>query len=165
MLVKLVLLKEKRFSYKIKYEKRKDFFIVYAPNPKNTKQKNLLIQFLKPFEKKIIYPKNFYEKSYPAPYPAFEIHCKKLLFDFLALCKEKKPKIAVIAPNGVIKDSYYLDLSEYVGNIVLIGNKENEKLKNSLLAHSGTVIDFVTDYEKNRKDSEYLFMPEKKLFV
>ena len=62
----------------------------------------------------------------------FEIKCKNMLYSFLNNCKENRPDIAVITPNGLIKDKFYLDLSEYVGKIILNKilkkiNKENKK--------------------------------------
>jgi hypothetical protein len=162
MLLKLILIKEKRFFYKIKIKTQKDFIVAAAPRPKTLRQKQILINFLKPFENKIIYPENFYEKDYPLPYPAFEMHCKNLISSFLYLCKEKSPKIAVIIPNGLIKDSFYFDLSEYVGRIILITEEENNALKNNLIAHNGTVIEFNTSYDKNSPFVAILTMPKPK---
>lgn len=168
MLVKLNLENKANFVYKIKSEKihknNKTVFVITAPTPKNKKQKNKLIEFLTPYENYIIYPKGFDSDNYPAPYPMFELHCKKLLADFLNLCKKKQPKIAVITPNGAIKNEFYFDLSEYVGKIIINDKNENKDLKNALLAHSGTVIEFVLNYENNLKNTEYLYMPKKKLF-
>ena len=167
MLVKLNLENKAKFVYKIKSEKihknNKTVFVITAPTPKNKKQKNKLIEFLTPYENYIIYPKGFDSDNYPAPYPMFELHCKKLLADFLNLCKKKQPKIAVITPNGAIKNEFYFDLSEYVGKIIINDKNENKDLKNALLAHSGTVIEFVLNYENNLKNTEYLYMPKKKL--
>jgi len=166
MLVKLNLENKAKFIYKIKSEKvhknNKIVFIVTAPMPKSEKQKNKLIEFLTPYENHIIYPKGFNSEDYPTPYPLFEIHCKKLLNDFLRKCKNTRPPVAVITPNGLIKDSFYFDLSEYVGKIIINEKNENKDLKNALLAHSGTVIEFVLNYENNLKDTEYLYMPKKK---
>ncbi|MBO5231227.1 MAG: hypothetical protein J6B88_01255 [Clostridia bacterium] len=168
MLVKLNLENKAKFVYKIKSEKihknNKTVFVITAPTPKNKKQKNKLIEFLTPYENYIIYPKGFDSDNYPAPYPMFELHCKKLLADFLNLCKKKQPEIAVITPNGAIKNEFYFDLSEYVGKIIINDKNENKDLKNALLAHSGTVIEFVLNYENNLKNTEYLYMPKKKLF-
>lgn len=167
MLVKLNLENKAKFVYKIKSEKihknNKTVFVITAPTPKNKKQKNKLIEFLTPYENHIIYPKGFDSDNYPAPYPMFELHCKKLLSDFLNLCKKKQPEIAVITPNGAIKNEFYFDLSEYVGKIIINDKNENKDLKNTLLAHSGTVIEFVLNYENNLKNTEYLYMPKKKL--
>ncbi len=167
MLVKLNLENKAKFVYKIKSEKihknNKTVFVITAPTPKNKKQKNKLIEFLTPYENYIIYPKGFDSANYPAPYPMFELHCKKLLADFLNLCKKKQPEIAVITPNGAIKNEFYFDLSEYVGKIIINDKNENKDLKNALLAHSGTVIEFVLNYESNLKNTEYLYMPKKKL--
>ena len=167
MLVKLNLENKAKFVYKIKSEKihknNKTVFVITAPTPKNKKQKNKLIEFLTPYENYIIYPKGFDSDNYPAPYPMFELHCKKLLADFLNLCKKKQPEIAVITPNGAIKNEFYFDLSEYVGKIIINDKNENKDLKNALLAHSGTVIEFVLNYENNLKNTEYLYMPKKKL--
>ena len=168
MLVKLNLENKAKFVYKIKSEKihknNKTVFVITAPTPKNKKQKNKLIEFLTPYENYIIYPKGFDSDNYPAPYPMFELHCKKLLADFLNLCKKKQPEIAVITPNGAIKNEFYFDLSEYVGKIIINDKNENKDLKNALLAHSGTVVVFVLYYENNLKNTEYLYMPKKKLF-
>ena len=168
MLVKLNLENKAKFVYKIKSEKihknNKTVFVITAPTPKNKKQKNKLIEFLTPYENYIIYPKGFDSDNYPAPYPMFELHCKKLLADFLNLCKKKQPEIAVITPNGAIKNEFYFDLSEYVGKIIINDKNENKDLKNALLAHSGTVVEFVLNYENNLKNTEYLYMPKKKLF-
>ena len=129
MLLKLFLTKEKRFFYKIKIKTEKDFLVATAPKPRNLKQKQSLIDFLIPFEKKIIYPDEFNIKGFPAPYPVFEIKCKKLLADFLVFCKENHPDLAVISPNGLIKDNFYFDLSEYVGRIILITKEEKHNMK------------------------------------
>ena len=167
MIVKLNLENKAKFIYKIKSEKihknNKTVFVVTAPMPKSEKQKNKLIEFLTPYKNYIIYPKGFNSADYPAPYPLFELHCKKLLADFLAKCKKRRPHIAVITPNGLIKDSFYFDLSEYVGKIIINEKNENKDLKNALLAHSGTVIEFALEYENNLKNTEYLYMPKKKL--
>ena len=165
MLLKLVFINKKHFLYKIKLKQNKNFLIASAPLPKNNRQKKALIKFLLPFENRIIYPCGFCEKDYPHPYPAFEIHCKNLLADFVALCKEKRPKIAVIVPNNLIKNKFYFDLSEYVGQIILIAKDEDKNLKDELLEHSGTVVEFVLEYEKNANNAEYLFMPQKKSYV
>ena len=168
MLVKLNLSNKARFSYKIKSEtahkNNKTFFIVTAPHPRNTRQKNKLIEFLAPYEKQIIYPHNFNHSEYPAAYPAFDIYCKKLLLNFLNKCKKTRPRIAVITPNGVIKEDFYFDLSEYVGKIILNTKNAEDGLKAALLAHSGTVLEFGTDYNKNQKGIEYLSMPKKESF-
>ncbi len=163
MLTKIHLTKS-RLIYKIKCQKASDSLFITAPKPRNSKQKNKLIAFLLPFEGHIIYPDGFNHKGYPEPYPAFEIKCKQMLYDFLENCKKNKPDIAVITPNGLIKDKFYFDLSEYVGKIIINEKNENKELKNALLAHSGTVIEFRKDYNKNGKNAEYLYMPKKKMF-
>lgn len=165
MLLKLIFTKEKRFFYKIKTKKEKDFWIVTAPHPKNLKQKKRLILFLTPFEKRIIYPPDFCETDYPAPYPAFEIYCKKLISEFLGFCKANRPDIAVITPNGLIKESFYFDLSEYVGKIILKSQKQNNNLKSELLAYSGTVIEFDTEYDETKNTVAVLTMPAKRISI
>lgn len=162
MLLKLILTKEKRFFYKIKVKTEKDFFIVAAPRPKNPKQKQLLINFLIPFEKQILYPEEFNASGYPAPYPAFEIKCKKMIADFMNFCKENRPDVAVITPNGLIKDDFYFDLSEYVGKIVLRVKNEDNELKSALLAHSGTVLEFNKEFDESQNSVAVLTMPAKR---
>lgn len=164
MLLKLVFVNKKLF-YKIKTKKDADFWVATAPYPKNKRQKKQLIEFLSPFEKRIIYPQNFCTKDYPEPYPAFEIMCKNMLLNFLDLCKKKRPEIAVIAPNGLIKNNFYFDLSKYVGQIVLITSSKDQNLKRDLLAHNGTVIEFLLGFEKNKTNAEYLYMPKNKSFI
>lgn len=162
MLLKLFLTKEKRFFYKIKIKTEKDFLVATAPKPRNLKQKQSLIDFLIPFEKKIIYPDEFNIKGFPAPYPVFEIKCKKMISNFLEFCKKNHPNVAAITPNGLIKNNFYFDLSEYVGRIILITKEENESLKNELLAHSGTIIEFSREYDKNESSVAVLTMPTKR---
>ena len=165
MLVKLNLENKAKFVYKIKSEKihknNKTVFVITAPTPKNKKQKNKLIEFLTPYENYIIYPKGFDSDNYPAPYPMFELHCKKLLVDFLNLCKKKQPEIAVITPNGAIKNEFYFDLSEYVGKIVLNTKDYNDELKSSLLTHSGTVLEYGVQYDSGKNSVAVLNMPIK----
>ncbi len=164
MLLKLILT-ESRFFYKINITAQKDFLVATAPTPKNSKQKNLLVRFLMHFEKRIIYPLGFNCEGYPAPYPAFEIYCKKLLVDFLEKCRKSHPDIAVITPNGLIRENYYLDLSEYVGKIVLKSQKQDNELKFKLLSHSGTVIEYNTEYDENKNYIAVLTMPQKGIKV
>ena len=162
MLLKLILTKEKLFFYKIKIKTENDFFIVTAPRPKSLKQKQILMNFLKPFEKKIIYPEGFNTKGFPAPYPEFEIKCRKMIADFLIYCKSNRPDIAVITPNGLIKDNFYFDLSEYVGKIILNAKNGDNELKSALLAHSGTVLEYGGEYNESKSSVAVLTMPTKK---
>lgn len=92
----------------------------------------------------------------------FEIRCRKLLLDFLDECKTKKPDIAVITPNGLIKDAFYLDLSEHVGKIILNTINYNDELKSVLLAHSGTVVEYGVQYDSGKNSIAVLTMPIKR---
>jgi len=92
----------------------------------------------------------------------FEIKCKNMLYSFLNNCKENRPDIAVITPNGLIKDKFYLDLSEYVGKIILNTSDYSDELKSSLLAHSGTVLEYKTEYNSNENSVAVLNMPIKR---
>lgn len=161
MLVKIKFIPNKLF-YKIKCQKLGEKITITAPMPKSKKQKAKLIKFLKPFAGKIIYPEDFNCSDYPAPYPAFEIKCRKMIADFLNLCKTTLPDVAVITPNGLIKDLFYFDLSEYVGKIVVKDKNENTELKSALLAHSGTVIEYTLEYNKNQNSIAVLTMPTKR---
>ena len=168
MLVKLNLENKAKFVYKIKSEKihknNKTVFVITAPTPKNKKQKNKLIEFLTPYENYIIYPKGFDSDNYPAPYPMFELHCKKLLADFLNLCKKKQPEIAVITPNGAIKNEFYFDLSEYVGKIVIKESAVNEELQNELLTYSGTVLEYNINFDEDGQNTLKLTIPSEEEF-
>ncbi len=162
MKVKVNLIKSKTI-YKIRFKKvNESLLIITAPTPKNKKQKIKLINTLIPFEKKIIYRKGFNATGYPAPYPEFEVNCKNMLYLFLNSCKEKRPDIAVITPNGLIKDKFYFDLSEYVGKIILNTKDYNDDLKSSLLAHSGTVLEYRSEYNCTKNSVAVLNMPIKR---
>lgn len=161
MLAKINLTKSTLF-YKIKCKKINNDFFITAPKPRNSKQKNKLIEFLIPFNGRIIYPDDFNSDGYPAPYPAFEIKCKKMLIDFLNQCKNKKPDIAIITPNGLIKDKFYFDLSEYVGKIILHTKNQNDKLKIALLGYSGTVLEYNSEYDEKKNSTAVLIMPTKR---
>ena len=134
--------------------------VATAPKPKNPKQKQLLINFLIPFKKRIIYPKEFNTRGYPAPYPAFEIKCKNMIASFLEYCKNQRPDIAVITPNGLIKDAFYFDLSGYVGKIILNTKNINDELKKALLSYSGTVLEYGAEYNKLENTVAVLTMPK-----
>lgn len=162
MLLKLVLIKKKKFHYKIRTKTERNFFIVTAPLPKNSRQRQILINFLKPFERQIIYPEDFNFEGFPAPYPEFEIKCRKMIADFLIYCKSNRPDIAVITPNGLIKEKFYFDLSEYVGKIILNAKNGDNELKSALLAHSGTVLELNTEYDQSKSSVAVLTMPTKK---
>lgn len=159
MLTKIQLTKKSVF-YKIKSQKQGEEIIITAPNPKNQRQKAKLIKILKPFEGKIIYPKNFDHSEFPAPYPAFKIKCRNMILDFLNECKLKKPKVAVITPNGIVKDTFYFDISEYVGKIIINSQDENENLKAALLEYSGTVVEYNADYDSSEKSIIFLNLPK-----
>ena len=161
MLIKINFTKRKLF-YKIKCKQINEDFYISAPNPRNLRQKNKLIAFLFPFEGRIIYPDGFNTSGYPAPYPAFEIKCKRMLYNFLENCKKSKPHIAVITPNGLIKDKFYFDLSEYVGKIIIKSKSQNNELKSALLGHSGTVLEYNTEYNEANNYVAVLEMPIKK---
>ena len=161
MLTKINLTKSK-FFYKIKCKKVGEDFFITAPKPRNPKQKNQLIAFLSTYENQIIYPDDFNPDGYPAPYPAFEIICKNMLCDFLNDCKNQKPNIAVITPNGLIKDKFYFDLSEYVGKIILNTKNQNNELKTALLGYSGTVLEYNAEYDEAKNTVSILIMPTKR---
>ena len=162
MKVMVNLTKSKTF-FKIRFKKvNEGLLIITASKPKTKKQKIKLINALLPFEKKIIYPKGFNTTDYPAPYPEFEIKCKKMLYEFLNNCKKKRPDVAVITPNGLIKERFYFDLSEYVGKIVLNTKDYNDELKSSLLNHSGTVLEYGAQYDSGKNSVAVLNMPIKR---
>lgn len=161
MLTKVNLTKS-RLIYKIKCKKANDRLFITAPKPRNLKQKSILINYLRPFSGRIIYPDDFNTSGYPAPYPAFEIKCKALLCDFFKNCKIKNPDIAVITPNGLIKDKFYFDLSEYVGKIILNTKNQNNELKSALLRHSGTVLEYNSEYDEAKNSVLTLIMPAKR---
>ena len=152
MLVKLVLSGGRKFTYKITSKEMNTGGIrilnVFAPMPHTLKQKRKLADFLIPFKGRIIYPEGFNVYGFPKALISYEDYCRKRIVDFLDICKNQTPDIAVIIPRGRIKDEFYLDLSEYVGKIIIKESAVNKGLQNKLLEYSGTIIEFNINFNQ-----------------
>ena len=158
MIAKLEL-SPKRIYLKTSTVKYNDIIKIKSSTPKNLRQKKKLIKILSPYNGNILYPKGFNTNGYPKPYPLFEMHIRKMLSDFLKECKIKKPKEIIITPFGKIKDSFYFDISEYTGKIILVTDENKEYLKHQLLNHNGTVLQTKKYYNSNNSSALSLTLP------
>lgn len=159
MIVKVEFVKKKKISYKFKWiEKTENLTLLVCPTPKNNRQLAKLRKVLLPFENKIIYPKGFVTKGFPKEYPLTEMTRRQRLSDFLNYCKEKKPERVVIISKGLIKDQFFIDLSSFVGSIVLPDTPYNPSLSQKILSFSGTPIVFGGEIPEENENTRFFYI-------
>ena len=116
------------------------FTEISCPQPKNTRQFKKLIKMLNQYSGMIIYPKGYYKKGMPAPYPTSAYKRRLIMTIFLKYAQKNNPDCAVINGCGRVNEEYLLNLSSYVGKIILYNTQQNDALQLKALSHSGTPI-------------------------
>ncbi len=159
MLVKLEFTKKRSVGYKFKWVKKSESLsLLICPAPKSNRQKRKLHKLLLPFEEKIIYPKGFITKGFPKEYPLAEMTRRQRISDFLNYCKKKRPETVVIISKGIIKEQFFIDLSAFVGSIVLPDTPYNPNLSQKILSFSGTPVVFGGEIPKDDKDTCFFYI-------
>ena len=158
MLVTLKFTKGRHLFYKIRSKQVGENIIIYAPKPKTKGKKARLKKVLYPYAGQIIYPKDFDLAGFPVGFDLKAAVRRKKLQNFLKVCKEKRPKTAVIMQGDLIRQQFFKDISPFVGKIILPLAPFDADLQNDLLAFSGTPVIFGGEVPKSDDETAILLL-------
>ena len=159
MLVKVEFTKKRRFRYNLRWVKKNEKLnLLICPVPKTIRQREKLRIALLPFENSVIYPPGFITDGFPKEYPLTEMIRRQRLSDFLNYCKIKRPEKVVIVSKGIIKEQFFVDLSSFVGSIILPDTPYNPELILKVLSFSGTPIIFGGEIPKEDENTRLFYI-------